>query len=440
MVDKLYRNYRIRPEYKKSFDAAARALLDAFVQQNWSDSFGHYTNQYCTIEDDSRMKPWRGLYEIAWTGGVIQGYPFLRANDLLRLATDFFDGCKDGMTLLNEVAKSLNPKSGLFYDLTRPLEGSRVNGWWSPMKVTWDCHAAYTNGQALYYLFLAMDHCQKKRIAIPELWEKNAQIVADRLVALQRDDGCCGYAYYSDRAEVSDWDGFAGCWVAAAFAAAYRYTKKEEYGEAASKGMHYYRDDILACQANGTPMDTWKSPDEEGNIAFIKGARLMHMISGDPQYLEMLEEGAQYEYLWRYGFKGHPEFAPLKGSGYNSCGGSITSVSNPHQHPMGLLVTEDLYYLADHTDQEVHRHRADDGIAWAMQCLELYPKISGYGQYGVVTERFCPSDGLTIESYPDGNPASMWFSYNGWAAANILEAILSVIEYQSQDKKKSGGQ
>ena len=59
-----------------------------------------------------------------------------------------------------------------------------------------------------------------------------------------------------------------------------------------------------------------------------------------------------------------------------------------------------------------------------MQCLELYPDISGYGRYGLLTERYCPSDGLTTEQYSDGTHASLWFSYNGWAGANMLEAML----------------
>ena len=35
----------------------------------------------------------------------------------------------------------------------------------------------------------------------------------------------------------------------------------------------------------------------------------------------------------------------------------------------------------------------------------------------------CPSDGLVTERYSDGTPCSTWFSYNGWAAANALEAL-----------------
>jgi len=427
MVEALYGIYREQPPFTRTVREAAQALLDSFVEQNWSEEFGHYSNQYYDRSKNA-LVAWRGLYEIAWTGGVVLGFPFLVAQDVLNLPPDTFAGRKSGIDLLDEVAASVNPASGLFYDLVRNLNGSRVNGWWSPMKVTWDCHAAYTNGQALYYLFLAIMRMRERNRSLPGTWLSAAIGVANALVDLQRDDGCCGYAYYADRPEVSDWDGFAGCWVVAAFAVAYQCTGKVAFLDTARKGIRFYRQDVLACNARGTPMDTWKSPDQEGNLAFVKAARILHQATGESEYLQMLEEGAQYEYLWRYGFKAVPEAAPLKDSEWNSCGGSVTSVSNPHLHPMGLIITEDLYYLADQTGNETHRNRANDAVAWAMQCMELYPDISGYGRYGVLTERFCPSDGLTVETFPDGSPSSLWFSYNGWAAANVLEALLWLIE------------
>ena len=56
-----------------------------------------------------------------------------------------------------------------------------------------------------------------------------------------------------------------------------------------------------------------------------------------------------------------------------------------------------------------------------MQTLELYPEKTGYGQYGVLSERWCPSDGLLIQKDSDGNSYSSWYSYNLWAAAAAFE-------------------
>lgn len=240
MVEALYGTYREQPQTKRTVREAAQALLDSFVEQNWSAEFNHYTNQDCSKGDRTELVPWRGLYEIAWTGGVVLGFPFLVAEDVLSLPSNCFDGRKSGSDLFDEVAASVNPASGLFFDLVQDLNGSRVNGWWSPMKVAWDCHASYTNGQALYYLFLAIMRLRERKRPVPDAWLSAATQVADAFIELQREDGCCGYAYRADRREVSDWEGFAGCWVVAAFAAAYRCTGESGYLDAARKGMQFY--------------------------------------------------------------------------------------------------------------------------------------------------------------------------------------------------------
>jgi len=181
-------------------------------------------------------------------------------------------------------------------------------------------------------------------------------------------------------------------------------------------------------------MDTYKSVDQEGILAFVQAARLMHEVTGEEEWLTYLQAGADYELLWRYAYKARPEYAPLKCTDWNSCGGSVTSVSNPHIHPMGLVITDSLHYLADQLGDDYYHDRAEDGVAWALQTLELYPEVSGYGPYGVMTERYCPSDGLTIETFEDtGEPSSMWWSYNAWAAANVMEGLLDTLNRNAEE-------
>lgn len=424
IIDHLYRRYRERPVFQKTFEEAARAVVTAFVEQNWSDEFSHYTNQEAHPPRRPELKPWRALLEIGWTGGSILAYPFVTAMDTLSLPGDFFKGRKSGFELFDEIVDCYNPASGMFFDLVREREGSRVNGWWDFLKITHDRHSAYTNGHALYYLFRTMEHLRAHNLPVPERWKETAVKVADTFTALQRKDGNCGYSYSITECKVADWNGYAGCWVAAALAAGWNFTGNTRYRDAAKLAANYYHRPVRELNACGSPMDTWKAPDQEGNLAFMKLVRILHEKSGDARYLAMLDDAAHYEYLWRYGFRAIPELMPLYGSSWNSCGGSVTSVSNPHIHPMGVLVTPELYYLAEQTGDDTHRMRAEDGMAWIMNCLELYPEVTGYGRYGVTTERYCPSDGLTDYCYSDGRPASMWYSYNGWAAANTLEALL----------------
>ena len=113
----------------------------------------------------------------------------------------------------------------------------------------------------------------------------------------------------------------------------------------------------------------------------------------------------------------------------------MTSVSNPHIHPMGAIINEDLYYLGEQLHDTYYCDRAEDGISWLMQTLELYPDKTGYGQYGILSERWCPSDGLTIERYSNGRPYSSWFSSNLWAVANALEQVCE--EYFKTEEKST---
>lgn len=177
-----------------------------------------------------------------------------------------------------------------------------------------------------------------------------------------------------------------------------------------------------ALYCYGTPLDAKKSVDQEGNIAFVRGCRLVYEDTGEEEFLDAMKAGAEYEYLWRYCYAARPECAPLN-EGWNSCGGSVTSVSNVHMHPMGVMLDTDLRFLARVTGDEYHLQRAEDSIAWLMQNLEMYPDKMGYGRYGILSERWCPSDGLLTERYSDNQPCSTWFSYNLWAAACALEAV-----------------
>jgi len=429
ILARLYRQHHERPVFRQTVREACQALLDSFIHVNWSDEFQHYTNQECHLPDQPNLKPWRPLLEIAWTGGAILAYPFLTAEHVLNLSDEFFAGRKSGRALFDEIAASYNPASGLLFDLVRNWQGSRVNGWWKAVGLTVDVHCSYTNGEAVYYLLRAVRQLQDRGECPPPAWQDTALKVLDTLVKLQRSDGCCGFTFATDRPAVVDWEGMAGCWIAAALAMGSAVTGRDDYRQAADRAVRYYERFVRELNCWGTPMDTWKAPDQEGNLAFMKAVRLLHQQTGNAEYLSMLEASAHYEYLWRYGFKAIPECPPLAGSDWNSCGGSVTSVSNPHIHPMGLLATEDLYYLADVTGNPYHCDRADDAVAWAMNSLELYPDVTGYGQYGITTERYCPSDGFTLQTYCDGRPASMWFSYNGWAAANMLEGLLWVVEH-----------
>lgn len=425
MIRAEYEKRHTRAVYQKSLQEAARAIVEAFVTLNWNEEYEAYTDMSCRPTEESTLKAWRPVYEIGWTGIAELAYPLVVAKDKLGLDDDCFENAKTGEQLIDQIITAWNPKSGLLNDLVAPIDetGSLVNGWWIYYGIAKDCHCSYNVGKAVFEILKTVMYLEKEGAPYPEQWKNTALQVLDTILSLQREDGNYGYTYSTEERKVLDWDGFAGCWFLPSMVYAYRLTGENQYLQSAKKAEAFYAAYVKELDCYATPMDTWKAMDEEGNLAFVKGTRLLHEATGDGRYLEDLEAGAYYEYLWRYGYATRPENKPVR-EGWNSCGGSVTSISNPHIHPMGVLIDEDLRYLAEQTKDSYHRMRAEDGTAWMMQNLECYPEKTEYGRYGIMSERWCPSDGLVTERYSDGSPYSSWFTFNLWATANVLEAIV----------------
>lgn len=427
IVRDAYEKLHERPTHKRSPEEALRALADSFATISFRPELNQYTNCNCGVPTQTELKPWRAIVEIGWTGGSMMAYPFTLAEEIfpdLKMP-------KTGRAIFDEITRCMNDRVGLLHDTglnqfttNRPAgwNDSTINGWWSGfLPQTKNNHCAYTNGHAAYYL-LARAALDKS--PCEHAYVKTALGVLDSAIALQRDDGAFGYVFSPVEKKVIDWDGFAGCWFAAALPIAFDLTGDRRYLDAAARALRYYHPFVRDCAAWGSPMDTYKSIDSEGNLAFLRAARLMHERTKVDAYRAMLLDGAHYEYLWRYGYRTRPLAPPLKGSNWNACGGSITSVSNPHMHPMSIIATNDLEYLARLTGDDYHQQRADDGIAWILSTMELYPDVMGYGRYGVLSERTCPSDGLLSETYRDDDrPSSTWWSYNAWAGGVAMEAL-----------------
>lgn len=418
----------MRAVYQKSYEEAAYALVRTMTMLSWNEKWQAYTDMVCKPEGQLELKPDRAIYEIGWTGIAELACPLIMAEVILPLSKEDFGNAMSGVQLINQIIGAYNPDSGFFYDLVSPIDesGSLVNGWWADYPIARGCHCAYTNGKAVCSILKAIDFLRSRKRTWLETWLTISLKVLETVLELQHENGNYGYTYSTLEKKVLDWEGFGGCWFLPCMAYAYRITENPKYLISADKAAEYYSVFVKDLNCYGTPMDTWKAVDEEGNLGFMRGVRLLHEITGDSRYLKMLESGAEYEYLWRYGYAARPDYPPVK-DGWNSCGGSVTSISNPHIHPMGVLANDDLIYLAGQTKDMYHQSRAVDGTAWLMQTLECYPLKTGYGQYGVISERWCPSDGLIVEQYESGKLYGSWFYYNAWAAGNMLEALLDIL-------------
>lgn len=436
IIRKEYALRHERPVFHRSFRDAVEGCLTSFSTISWDPEAKEYTNCNCLPPADTKLKPWRLVKEIGWTGGGVLAYPLVLSEDVLgEKAARIRGAARSGEEMFDQIASGYNESSGLLYDLTSPIDetGSMVNGWWSGFGLTKDVHCAYTVGSAVHYMLKTLVYLIDQKRALPQAWLFAAKRTIDTAIELQREDGAFGYTFRTDRKEVADWEGFAGCWFVPCCAYLYHLTGEEKYLAAADRGLSYYGQSVDTLTCCATPMDTWKSPDEEGNLAYIRGARLLHEYTGEEKYLRALERGAAFEFLWRYGYRTRPDNRPLI-DGWNACGGSITSVSNPHIHPMGMIVDSDLYYLGKVTGDSYYTDRAKDGTAWLMQTLELYPDKTGYGRYGVLSERWCPSDGLVIQRDSEGKPYSSWFSFNLWAGAAAFEEVCE----RALDQEKAG--
>lgn len=425
IIRKEYALRHERPVYHHTFREAVEGCLASFSTISWDPTGKEYTNCNCLPPADTKLKPWRLVKEIGWTGGGVLAYPLVLSEEVLGEKAAVIRGAaRSGEEMFDRISLVYDEKSGFLNDLTSPIDdsGSMVNGWWSDFGLTKDVHCAYTVGSAVHYLLKTLVFFEKGKRTLPKAWLAAAKKTTDTAIELQREDGAFGYTFRTDRKEVADWEGFAGCWFVPCCAYLYHLTGEKKYLDAADRGLAYYGKSVDALTCCATPMDTWKSPDEEGNLAYIRGARLLHEYTGEEKYLTALKHGAEFEFLWRYGYRTRPDNRPLN-DGWNACGGSITSVSNPHIHPMGMIVDSDLYYLGRVTGDPYFMDRAKDGTAWIMQTLELYPEKTGYGRYGVLSERWCPSDGLVIQKDSEGKPYSSWFSFNLWAGAAAFEEV-----------------
>jgi hypothetical protein len=422
MIRNEYKNRCDRALFKNDDLTAIKAIKSAFQEYNFDKSENEFTNRKCKPKDDTIMKPWREVTEIGWTGGAILAYPLIMAQYALNMKDDYN---VSGERIIDRIIDSYNPNSHLFYNCVKEKEGCNKNssGWFVGHTKDPNDHYAYTLGSATYYILKTIIFMKEHNLKYKDNWLIKTTDVLNKVKDNIKEDGKFGYSFSSIDGHVTDHDGFAGCWFVPSFVLLYKLTNDNEYLDIAKKGIEAYHPYVRDLNVYGTPMDTQKATDEEGNLAFMKGARLLHEVTGEAKYLTYLKQSASYEFLWRYCYKSRPDFKPIDHD-WSSCGGSITSISNPHIHPMGLIIDSELRYLYKETNDEYYLEREKDSYSWMMQNLEMYPNRTGFGRYGIMTERWCPSDGLTIETYSDKSHSSIWFSYNLWAPCCCLEELL----------------
>ena len=95
----------------------------------------------------------------------------------------------------------------------------------------------------------------------------------------------------------------------------------------------------------------------------------------------------------------------------------------PWGHPMSSSVMDEMLYYLRFRDDSYIQSRLEDTKLWSCQCHNTFDGEYGYGKTGWMSERFCHSEGLLTEKWPDRSPASTWLALMPWACGSILEGL-----------------
>ncbi len=362
----------------------------------------------------------------SWTGGMQVAYPLLRASPYVQgakqIALDFINDLVD---------HGLHQASGLFYE-AKQADQWQIMGWWKGKlsyynpagQAVEEFFSAYVNGQASCYLLKSYsfimqefknDHaaCDLARRCLTRV-----QTLLDRVIDKRRYDGAFG-VYYDLDANVLSYNGFQGAWFLAALAQLYAITKDARYQEAFEYSAEYYHTFFQTLEPWGTPIDANDAVDEEGNLAYITALACYHQSSKQAHILDRLLHAIHYEFSWKFAYNTRHQNEPLKSLNWPSSGGSLTSSHNIHLHQMGNLITEEIFYAYQLSQDSYLHSRLLDTFEWGLRTHNSFDGEFGYGKKGWASEQFYHSDGVqnTHEHLEDGG---IWPVYLTWAASCVL--------------------
>lgn len=421
-LEDTYFRFHESPRKIEGMDAkkAVGLLSTAIRDFAWIEEDKAYTG---FVFDKPEGLSYNKIPSVSWTNGLAVAVPMLLAADTLGDEK----ARKQSIAFIEEtIEKSFNDKSGFLYESMNNGIPT-VRGWWYDGMHSGG-HSSYLNGQAVYYIVKAY-LCEKEnnREEHSEWLEFAGKIVAKMNTVLNTD-----YEYPFSMSEDTgtglEYDSMGGAWFLAATAMYELASGDRKYMDVLRKSEeHYFYKFVKKVECYGAPLDTDKAVDSEGVLSFIRAARILHEMTGEEVFLDRLRDALFYEFTFKLGYNTPVKVRPLSEIGWSSAGGSITSVANPHIHPMSSTVIDEMrYYLSFRKDKYV-AERLSDTIGWSLQTFNTKEKEYGYGKVGWMSERYCFCEGLLTEHYPDGEVASTWFALMPWASASIIEGLVGLI-------------
>lgn len=395
---------------------AVELLSSAIRDYAWLEDEQMYTG---FVYDKPEGFTYNKIGSLTWTNGLSVALPMLLAAN--KLGDE--KARSQALSFMQQVVdKAYNPASGFLYDAVENGKWTERGWWYSGMHS--GGHSSYLNGQAVYYLLQAYVSEKDKGVEhkdFPELCGK----VIGKMNSVLNTDFEYPFSMSVKTGAGLEYDSLGGAWCLAATLLYEKITGDKEYLETAGKiEQHYYESFVAKVECYGGPLDTDKAVDSEGVLGYIRAAKLLHEITGKENLLQHLKEAIYYESTFKLGYNTPVQVPPLSDIGWSSCGGSITSVANPHIHPMSSTIVAEMDYCYKQTGDLYIRQRMEDTVGWSMQTFNTKDKEYGYGKTGWMSERFCFCQGLLTEKYSDGSPASTWFALMPWAAGSLIEGLV----------------
>ncbi|MEC0168563.1 hypothetical protein [Paenibacillus graminis] len=418
-LEDIYYRYHQPPRQGSDIRTAAADLSKAIYQYAWLPEERNYST---FVYEDKETGGYRynKIISISWTDGLPVAAPVLMA--ALRLGDEPMR--RQAISCIqNIIDNSLNPASGLPYEAYQHGKWS-IYGWWFDGMRT-PGHSAYLCAQALFYIMKAYEFEKRIKNCLHEDW---MVFVKKVLLVLEKSKNSDDEypAILSERTGSGlEYDSFSGTWCMAATAYYSWLTGDRTHQDSLKRSeKHYYETYVKRMECYGAPLDADKAVDSEGILAYIKAVRYLHAVTGDELYLDHMRDAIGYEFTFKFAYNSPVKVPPLSTVGWSSCGGSVTSVANPHIHPMSSNLVDELYYFVQQRKDPYVRQRMLDTIGWGCQTYNRYDREFDHGKTGWMSERFCHSEGLVTESYGDGSPASTWFCLMPWASGSIIEGLV----------------
>jgi hypothetical protein len=418
VIEEVYYRYHQKPRDASDVITTVTDLSNAVYQDAWLPEDLNYSGQVFEDKNSGGYR-YNKIISIAWTNGMPVATPMLMA--ALRLGNESMR--QQALSCItNIVENSLNPVTGLPYEAYSNGKWSN-SGWWFDGMHT-PGNSSYLIGQSLFYILKAYDYEMKLKNCPHEDWLEFVKEVLMKVEKTKNTDDEYPFILSEKTGAGIEYDSFSGTWCMAALAYYSWLTGDRSHLESLKKSeKHYYEAYIKQMECYGAPLDTDKATDSEGILAYIKAVRFIHALTGEKQYLKHMRDAISYEFSFKFCYNSPVKVPPLSRIGWSSCGGSVTSIANPHIHPMSSNVVDELLYFVENSEDKYVRDRMMDTIRWGCQTYNTYDKEFDYGKKGWMSERFCHSEGLLSERYSDGSLASTWFCLMPWASGSIIDGL-----------------